>query len=69
MRIGNKGPIYSDECVKWLDKLSKAALIDCVVDLLRCVSSQPSCDEPVAVDAARIRLAQVLIDRGDKVPK
>lgn len=65
--LGKKAPVYKDPAVRWLMQLSKAALADCVVDLLR--PSQESADDPVSEDAAYERLAAVLAVRGDKPPK
>ena len=67
MGVQKKGVAYDDPALSWLMKLSKAALADCVVDLLRAASD--SCDDPVSVDHAIERLAPVLAMRGDRVPK
>lgn len=61
-----KAPAYRDPCMPWLMKLSKAALADCVVDLLRLCGE--SCDEPVPESAAVERLQPVLTMRGDRCP-
>lgn len=67
MGQGKKRPVYDDNCMKWLMRLSKAALADCVVDLLRGLSG--NCDEPVSELRAIERLTVVLNLRGDKSPK
>ena len=48
-------------------QLSKAALADCVVDLLRGISD--SCDDDVDVETAIERIEPVLEMRGDSIPK
>lgn len=65
---GKKKPKYHDDCVSWLTQLSKAALIDCVVDLLR-TDNHHHCDDSVSEEDAQRRLADVLIHRGDRIPK
>lgn len=65
--IGKKPPTYNDPARRWLMQLSKAALADCVIDLLR--GQSDSLDEPVSEEAARERLGAVLTMRGDKEPK
>ena len=67
MGLGKKPPAYDDPAREWLGSLSKAALIDCVIDLLR--ANGESADDPVSVDAAFGRLLPVLTMRGDKAPK
>lgn len=64
---GKKPVVYDDPCVDWLLKLSKAALVDCVVDLLRAGGSN-SADDPVGESSAVDRLSPVLQLRGDKIP-
>ncbi len=64
---GKKPTTYNDPACRWLVQLSKAALVDCVVDLLR--TTQDSADNPVGENAARDRLGTVLAMRGDKSPK
>jgi hypothetical protein len=64
--IGKKPPTYTDPCVPWLMKLSKAALADCVVDMLRGMSE--CCDDPIAVERAIERIEPVLVLRGDSIP-
>lgn len=64
--LNKKPPAYSDPCVNWLMSISKAALADCVIDLLR--GRSDCCDEPVSEQAAIERLAVVLEMRGDKLP-
>lgn len=61
-----KPVVYRDPAAAWLMKLSKAALVDCVIDLLRGASE--SFSEPVSVERASERLTPVLIMRGDKEP-
>lgn len=65
--IGKKPVLYTDPCVPVLMKLSKAALADCVVDLLRAGSE--CCDDPVQAEVAIERLRPVLSMRGDRIPK
>lgn len=65
-RINAKAPTYRDPCVEWLGQLSKAALIDCVVDLLRPFGK--SVDITVTEREAIRRLVHVVEMRGDKVP-
>lgn len=48
-------------------RLSKAALADCVIDLLR--AQGESADEPIGEEFAAERLAPVLTMRGDKPPQ
>jgi hypothetical protein len=67
MRIGAKCPAYNDQCVPWLESLSKAALIDCVVDLLR--GGSLCVDDAISAKDAIERLSPVLAMRGDRVPK
>ncbi len=64
---GKKPVVYDDPCVDWLMKLSKAALADCVVDLLRAGGGN-SADDPVSESSAVDRLSPVLRLRGDKIP-
>jgi hypothetical protein len=52
----------------YLNKLSKAALIDVVIDLLR-QDGTASCDDPVTVDRVLAVAAAVLAMRGDPVPR
>ena len=61
-----KRPAYGDPCIPWLYQLSKAALIDCVVDLLR--GAQDSAEDPVEEAAAIERLTPVLHLRKDPIP-
>lgn len=67
----NKKPAMSwednREVTRALDQLSKAALLDCVVDLLR--EHGPSVDDPVTEEIARKRLECVILLRGDTWPK
>lgn len=65
MGLGKKQPIYKDNCMEFLMMLSKAALADCVCDLLRAIGS---IDMPVQEKEAVERLEPVLLLRGDKVP-
>lgn len=65
--VTKKPPKYTDSCVGWLMQLSKAALADCVVDLLRGISD--SCDDDVDVETAIERIEPVLEMRGDSIPK
>ena len=67
MRIDVKRPEYMDQCMPWLESLSKAALIDCVVDLLR--GGSCSIEDAVSAKDAIERLSPVLAMRGDRVPK
>lgn len=64
---GKKPAIYNDTARFWLERLSKAALVDCCIDLLR--TSGESVDEQVSVADAANRLRPVLAMRGDKEPK
>lgn len=67
MNCVNKKPsTYRDEAVPWLHYLSKAALVDCVIDLLR--GQSECCDEPVSIATAKERLEPVLNMRGDLMP-
>jgi hypothetical protein len=65
--LGKKPRTYTDPAGKWLMQLSKAALCDCVIDLLR--ANGESVDEPVSIETAAERLTPVLNMRGDKPPK
>ncbi len=65
--IGKKQPAYKDPAVDWLMRLSKAALCDCVVDLLR--MQQDSADDPVSAATAARVLEPILAHRGDRLPK
>lgn len=66
--INHKPPVYSDGCIPWLMKLSKAALADAVADLLRPQVHGRTVDDPVSEKDAREILAPVLRLRGDKDP-
>ena len=66
MSLNKKPSVYTDDAASWLHFLSKAALVDCVVDLLR--GQSESCDEPVSIAAAKKRLEPVILTRGDKMP-
>lgn len=61
-----KGRCYDDPGAKWLGELSKAALLDLCVDLLRAASG--SCDDPISIEAAREAAGPVLTMRGDRAP-
>jgi hypothetical protein len=50
-----------------LDKMSKAALIDCICDLMKFVGSD-SCDAPISEERLKNRLEPVLISRNDRWP-
>jgi len=63
---GNKPPLATDPCTRWLRRQSKAALLDCVVDLLR-TDGTAGCDDEVSEERARQRLGPVLRLRGDSV--
>jgi hypothetical protein len=60
-----KWPVYDDPCVLWLMRLSKAALADCVVDLLR-TTGLHSADDHITVEAAEDRLKPVLLMRAER---
>ena len=65
--LNKKPPVYSDPCMAWIMSLSKAALADCVCDLLRGISDH--CDDPVPEATAIERLLPVLGLRNDKAPE
>lgn len=67
MRITAKGPVYSDPAVSWLSQLSKSALIDLVVDLIR--QKAASADDPVPKATAIDFASPILRARGDRIPK
>lgn len=67
MRVNAKQCLYDDPAVKVLSRLSKAALVDVLVDILRRDSG--SCDDPVSEADAIAAVALVLQQRGDRLPK
>lgn len=69
MGIGKKPPVYDDPATRWLMKLSKAALADCAIGLMRPYQGRQSADEPLSVDEVRERLSPVMELRGDSLPK
>lgn len=62
-----KQPLYTDPAVATLRLLSKAALIDCVVDMLRVYGE--SVDHPVVYSVVEKKLRGLIEARGDKFPK
>ncbi|MDE2102429.1 MAG: hypothetical protein KGL39_34605 [Patescibacteria group bacterium] len=69
MGVGKKPPTYDDPAVAWLMRLSKAALADCVIDLMRPSPDRESCDIPLTVREVSERLSVVLENRGDRLPE
>lgn len=67
MRITARQPRYQDPAAKWLEDQSKAALIDCVIDLMR--PGQESCDDPISAEAAYERLAGIIEGTSGRKPK
>lgn len=57
---------YRDEAFLYLDWMSKSALIDVIIDLLRL--RQESADEPATIESAHEACEPILRLRGDRVP-
>lgn len=65
-RINAKQPVFDDPAVRWLNQLSKAALIDIVVDVLKREHGEM---EIISERQAEEFVSPVLNMRGDKSPK
>ncbi len=65
-RANAKGPVYVDPAVGYFEQLSKAALIDILVDVLKREAGEEGhiCRE----SEAKMLSEPVLMMRGDKVP-
>jgi hypothetical protein len=70
VRGGNKGPSQSSSTAVWavFDGLSKAALMDAVIDCARRHAGDELLDGPELVAAVRDLITPVLIARGDRFP-
>lgn len=67
-RLGTKGPhIATSDVYRWLDHVSKTALIDLVAQNVALIEGH--CDEPATIDEIRAHAEPILRLRGDRIPK
>lgn len=64
-RVNAKQPVFDDPAVRWLNQLSKSALIDIVVDVLKREHGETEIISEAQVEDF---VSPVLNMRGDKMP-